>query len=398
MKKRLQGFILFFLLSMAVHAQEIALKGSIEPLVVNMDTIPLDHYSSMKKILPNRPIHIIVSDIENYSEDQIQNEYKMLGSLEEWHLVYLRLDSEKINSKNLAACLDELFYQLFYDRNRVHLSIRETIELEELKRMDTFLKDFASLRIESNTYESYGEKSGIVYPLGALNAGEDISLLKSENEYAPITIKEMEYLGVQKKRTDNYIETKGKHLVSFTSGFFQVGRGRAAALDEETLVDLRNFNWLWTLSYNYLLSNRVGVGFVFGFSAKQDGSSSSIINGGVSGGAISKLGLSTRYLAYKTQRLNVYPELSFGNLNARIGGGSASIQSTVSGVTTTIDSEQSSQRSPFLEFRLGADYRLGRNIFIRGNLIHSRSSFDQNFGSVSGFSGTGIDFGIGLIF
>ena len=292
----------------------------------------------------------------------------------------------------------DYFYKFFYDRNRVHLSIREMIELEDLKRMDNFLKDIASLRMESNSYESYRGQSKNIYPPGTINDGEGLSSLKSENEYAPITIKEMEYLGNQKKKTDNYKKTKGKHLIGFTSGFFQVGRGNAAALDEETLVDLRNFNWLWTLSYNYLFTDRLGVGLVFGFSAKKDGSSSSIINGGVSGGAISKLGLSTRYLAYKTQRLSVYPELSFGNLNARIGGGSASIQSTVSGVSTSIDSEQSSQKSPFVEFRLGADYRLGKNIFIRGNLIHSRSSFDQNFGSVSGFSGTGIDFGIGLIF
>ena len=132
----------------------------------------------MKKILPNRPIHIIVSDIENYSEDQIQNEYKLLGSFEKWHLVYLKLNRKDINSRSLAACLDGLFYKFFYDRNRVHLSIRSMIELEDLKRMDNFLKDIASLRIESKTYESYGEKSGIVYPLGALNAGEDNIVIK----------------------------------------------------------------------------------------------------------------------------------------------------------------------------------------------------------------------------
>jgi len=382
----------FFLKS---NAQNDSTDIAFKELVVEKDTVQFYHQNSMKRLIPNQPIHIIVGTFEDTFLDSVENSYDSNKSNKYMHVLYLKVPMEKIGLNVVSSCLEQLFYKYFHDRNRVYLSIRETFDLNEEKKLDINLSKFAGVWVTSDTYNSYEGYKENIYPFESIDPYNLDLNSKSYTSYELVTIKEMEALQEFKKRNDSYLETKGKHLITLTNGFFQVSKSRAVAFDEETMVDLSNYNSLWTLSYEYMISERLGLGLTFGLIAKKDGS----INGGMSGGAITKLGISTRFLAYKTSRFHLYPGISLGSLSATIGGGSVGFASTPVGTSLSIDqSGKLNQKSIFMEFRIGVDYRLAKNIFLTGSVQHSQSNFEDNFGSISGFSGSGINLGLGFVF
>lgn len=402
--------VLLTLLSISCFLTSWAQKDlsgiSLDTLVIENDSIPVYHYTSMKRILPNRPIHLIVMNDEGFSLARVQKEYDSLDPNEQWHLVYLVLRDEKISTKLVDQSVNELFYRFFFDRNRVHISILNKIELSEPKHLDPFLENLASLRLDPETYASYtGDQANLF--IYQANADRKIyAALRSQNSFEKVTIKEMPSLQIKKNITDSYQNTKGTHSLAITNGYFQVSKGRAVAFDEETLVDLRTFNSLWTLSYDYMISQRLGVGFRLGFTFKKDEESTTIntvqgtsISGSVSGGALFQLGLSTRFLIYSNKRLSLFPEIGFGRLSASIGGGTGGVSITQNGITSSQDqSERQSQNAGYFDIKIGGRYRLGKSFFLSGSINHSQSNFNEDFGSVSGFSGTGLHLGFGLVF
>jgi hypothetical protein len=51
-----------------------------------------------------------------------------------------------------------------------------------------------------------------------------------------------------------------------------------------------------------------------------------------------------------------------------------------------------------LNLSLGANYRLGRTVFLTSNFQYSITNFENNIGSVSGFTGYSINLGVGFSF
>jgi hypothetical protein len=62
------------------------------------------------------------------------------------------------------------------------------------------------------------------------------------------------------------------------------------------------------------------------------------------------------------------------------------------------DVSESSEANNYLGFSIGAIHRLGKVVFLESNLEYTSSSFENNIGSISGFTGYTINLGIGFSF
>ena len=67
-------------------------------------------------------------------------------------------------------------------------------------------------------------------------------------------------------------------------------------------------------------------------------------------------------------------------------------------MNNTISKVERTEKSKYLNLSLGANYRLGRTVFLTSNFQYSISNFENNIGSVSGFTGYTINLGVGFSF
>lgn len=375
-------------------------------IIVNKDTIGLRHYYKLNSILPNRPIQVFLTkELDTIKERSLQKKFESPNQKEYWHQVFLNLSNEKVDVTFLEMCLEELYYHFFFDKNRVHLIVDPSIVVENVNSNTNFLKSLASLWMVSDIFSIDSIIQENRYDLNRDSFTNAIRKSKSKNRHESITLKEMESLRDKKKLFDSFLSLKKRHFITLTNGFFQVGNQNAAPFDEETLVDLRNFNSLWNISYTYMIAERWGLGIEFGFISKKTSETNTVntgqgisISGSASGGAVVKMGIGAQYIAYKTRRLNIYPEIKLGRLNTTIGGGGGGATITEFGISRTQQSEMRKQATSFLDFKIGANYRLGKVVLLHGNIHTIQSNFEEDIGSISGFSGVGINLGIGFTF
>jgi len=67
-------------------------------------------------------------------------------------------------------------------------------------------------------------------------------------------------------------------------------------------------------------------------------------------------------------------------------------------INNTRNITEKREKSNYLNFELGANYRLGNVIFLTSNFQYTISNFKNDIGSVSGFGGYTINLGIGFSF
>lgn len=115
------------------------------------------------------------------------------------------------------------------------------------------------------------------------------------------------------------------------------------------------------------------------------------ISGSGYGAGIFKTGLGLRYIPFLKNNWSIYTDLSIGAINVRAGGGSGSLFGGQ-------NFNESSEKSNFLAFSLGTNYRLGKVVYCNGNFEYTNSKFDNNIGSIKGFTGYSISVGLGLSF
>ncbi len=401
-------YICFLLISSFTaigFAQEDRNQVAFENIAINGDTLWFYHYSEMPWILPNKPIHLIIAEFENLGTEEVAAEYARMDTNEKWHVVFIKLPPKVVTIKSMDNYLELLFKRYFFDRNRVHITVKDVIDPKEFGNLERFLPKVASLSISEEQAAFYQELPK-VYSNQNIRSKGIWKQSRSAISFREITIKEMTLLSKEVIRPELFLESKGRHILAVTSGYFQVPRSRFIGLDEETMVNLRDFNALWTLSYDYMISQRIGLGLNLGFLLKKDeesftetSSDATVIGGSVSGGAVFKFGIATRYLAYRSKKIQVFPSLTVGNISATIGGGSGGATISESGISTIMDqSDPQKQTAAFVEMKLGVNYKLGYSFFVHGNLFYTHSNFSENYGSVSGFEGAGFNLGLGFTF
>ena len=177
--------------------------------------------------------------------------------------------------------------------------------------------------------------------------------------------------------------------VSFGQNFID-GKYKTS-FDEETLVDISDTNSIWQFDIGYMVSNKFGGLLDFGFmSSKEQDINTSTLSGTASGFGVIKLGFGIRYIPFANKNWSIYSDLKGGTLNVRTAGGSGGI----GGYNVT----GSSEANNYLGISVGAIHRLGKVVFLKSNLEYTSSSFENNIGSISGFTGYTINLGIGFSF
>ena len=148
-----------------------------------------------------------------------------------------------------------------------------------------------------------------------------------------------------------------------------------------------------------MFSQKIGGFLNVGLSFKKEqdininGSNISVTGNGA---GVVKIGLGVKYLPFTKDRWSLYTDLVIGSLRAKAGGGSGNIN--ISSGNNSISPEEKTEKSKYLNFSLGANYRLGRTVFLTSNFQYSITNFENNIGSVSGLTGYTINLGLGFSF
>ena len=150
-----------------------------------------------------------------------------------------------------------------------------------------------------------------------------------------------------------------------------------------------------------MFSQKIGgflnVGLLFEKEQGISRSGSSISVTGKGAGVV-KIGLGVKYIPFTKDRWSLYTDLAGGYLRAKAGGGSGSVSISNGGLNNSINRVEKTEKSKYFNLSLGANYRLGRTLFLTSNFQYSITNFENNIGSVSGFTGYSINLGVGFSF
>ncbi|MEM1337038.1 MAG: hypothetical protein AAGF96_04780 [Bacteroidota bacterium] len=398
-----------FLLICTLFWFQKATGQRLKHVMVDADTIRYFHTPDTKTQLPNWPIQLVV--VKNPLQERFywyQEKLAAVQNNEKWHQVFVGTD-EVLQGENplktLERLLDELFYILYFDRNRVHVVIEEDISLSDVGKHQKFITTLASVCITSNSMATYTGNAHNIHNLDEAAFGTILQKSTSVTAFEPVTIKGKNALQKKKEQLNARKHIKNNHFLTLTGGYYQVDGKNATAFDEETLVNLRDYKTLWTLSYSYMIGNKWGLVADLGFIAKQSTSSTTIstatgvtFSGEGSGVGILKTAIGGRLILFKTLDLHLFTDILGGRLRTKIGGGGGGITITENGVSSTIDRNEKEQTTLYFDGKLGLNYRLGNRFLLHGDLLFTTSNFSEAIGSVTGFTGGGVNLGIGFVF
>ena len=123
-----------------------------------------------------------------------------------------------------------------------------------------------------------------------------------------------------------------------------------------------------------------------------------VISGSGNGFGITQFGIGARYIPFTHKHWSFYTDLHGGFLNAQAKGGYGNVTFTNGATSSTREISEKSERSNYLGFALGANYRLGGLVYLMGNFQYTVSNFENDIGSISGFTGYAVNLGIGFSF
>ena len=333
---------------------------------------------------------IIVSDdadlIECSKADKIDD---IMEARKEEKLYYYfklpKLKNEKQYLSFFEKFIEENYRKDFFDRNTVSLKLsngKTPFNCESLDYLNTYL---SKLIVIENSELLECEKAFVAF------TSNDKTELKTSIKYESITVKE----SVQKRKEYEVISQLKNWKKTF---FFSVSFGQnfidnsfKTNFDEETTVDISEKNTIWHFDFGYMFSNKIGGMFNFSFmSSNEQEINTSTFTGTGSGFAVFKLGVGIRYIPFSKKNWSIYSDLKAGNLNVRtvFGTGSAG------GSNLTENSEAAN----YLGLSMGVIHRLGKVVFLKSNFEYTSSSFENNIGSISGFTGYTINLGLGFTF
>jgi hypothetical protein len=196
-------------------------------------------------------------------------------------------------------------------------------------------------------------------------------------------------------------------FLQFTGGVNSIANNQKSPLDTVSRIDFTQQEILWSLQTGYYVTNWFAITGNFSFLRV---SSSAFINtlavdliggeisaGGLgSGGAAFQYGLGVRFVPYTFRRLRVYTNLSVGNLKAIVRFANLGVtrgRSLGSAVVNTSLVDNTADAF-FFKAQWGIDYRLNTWLSTTSNVQYLVSSFDTPIGSVKGFTGFALNFGL----
>lgn len=340
---------------------------------------------------PNHKAKFIIvntdSDLYEYSKsNKIENVKEARKDKTLYYYLKLpKLTDEKKYLKFFEKFIEENYRKDFFDRNTVSLKFsngKTPFNCESLDYLNTFLSQVIVLE---NSELLKCEKSFLIS-----NKGEQ-SNLKTSVRYESISIRKSEQKRKDFEMIDQLKNWKKTFFLDISLGQNFIDGAYKTSFDEETLVDISETNSLWQFNVGYMFSNKFGGLVNFGFmSSKEQDINFSTLSGTASGFGVIKLGFGIRYIPFANKNWSIYGDLKGGTLNVKTAGGSGGIAG--SNVT------ESSEASNYLGVSIGAIHRLGKVVFLKSNFEYTNSSFENNIGSISGFTGYAINLGIGFSF
>ena len=241
-----------------------------------------------------------------------------------------------------------------------------------------------------------------------LNCGR--SFISSKNNWkekleTSIPYKSIRFIGEAEKLREDYkflkplSQWESTFFIAIKLGYQNISKKQKTAFDEETLVDFSDLKTAWNIDVGYMFNQKIGGFLNVGASSKKEqdinrnGANISVIGNGA---GVVKIGLGVKYIPFVKDRWSLYTDLTLGSLRALAGGGSGSVN--ISAGNNSIRSYKKTEKSRYLNFSLGTNYRLGRTVFLTSNFQYSITNFENNIGSVSGLTGYTINLGLGFSF
>jgi len=310
---------------------------------------------------------------------------------------YLKLPNFKTEKEYLdflKAFIEENFYKDAFNRNTITIDFKENTIPFSCKYLDDLNKFLAQVIVTENS--------------NLLNCDRNFISLKNENNEKLETstpYESIRFFGEAEKLKENYkllkslSQWKNTYFIALKLGHQNISKKQRTVFDEETLVDFSELNTIWNVDAGYMFSQKIG-GFLnvgFSFKKEQDISRSvSNISATGNGAGIVKIGLGVKYIPFIKDDWSLHTDLVIGSLRAMAGGGTGTINTSTGSNSKSFTKK--TEKSRYLNFSLGANYRLGRILFLTSNFQYSITNFENNIGSVSGFSGHSINLGVGFSF
>jgi len=403
-KKIIISLILFISVTGIIHSQE--------KRIFNFNSEEVPYYLSLNfkyglSILPNLNAKIvIVNDQESLLSVSESIKIPEKKIYEKDYLLYYYLKLPKLKSEKeylnfLKAFIEENYNRDVFNRNTISIDFKQNtipFSCESLEELNTFLAQVI-VSEKSNLL-----KCGRSFILSNNNLKEK---LKTSISYESIRfIGEAEKIKEDYKLLKSLSQWKNTYFIAIKLGLQEISKNQRTTFDEETRVDFSDLKTVWNIDAGYMFSEKFGGFLNFGITYKKEQKDQNISNSvnGItiscsgSGAGVIKIGLGLKYIPFVKDRWSIYTDLAGGFLSAKAGGGDGSVTISNGNVNNTISKVERTEKSKYLNLSLGANYRLGRTVFLTSNFQYSISNFENNIGSVSGFTGYTINLGVGFSF
>jgi hypothetical protein len=340
---------------------------------------------------PNHKAKFIIidtdSDLYEYSKsNRIENVKEARKDRTLYYYFKLpKLKDEKEYLEFFKKFTEENYRKDFFDRNTASLKFGNEKLLFNCESLD-YLNTFLSILIVVESSELLECGKAFI-----ISSDREQTNLKTSIKYESINIMESEQKREDFEMLDQLKNWNKTFFITIYLGQNFIDSSYKTDFDEETLVDISDTNSIWQFNIGYMFSNKFGGLLDFGFmSAKEQYINFSTLSGTGSGFGVFKLGLGVRYVPFIKKNWSIYSDLKGGTLNVKAAGGTGGI----GGFNAT----ERDEASNYLGVSIGAIHRLGKVVFLKSNLEYTSSNFENNIGSISGFTGYTINLGIGFSF
>lgn len=350
---------------------------------------------------PNHKAKIIIVDpsndlLETAIEQSIPD--KKMARKDETLYYYLKLPilkSEGLYLDFLKEFVSMNYNMDFFDRNSLSLVFRNNefpFSCSQLRELNSI---FGSIVVPDGRNTELCQESYI--STSELNTDK----FKTSLKYESISLVE----SINKRKHHEMISElhnwKKNFFISISLGHHMIDDNYRASFDDETLVDITEVNSIWQLTTGYMFTNKLGAIANLGIMSSKEQttvSEGTSVSGTGNGVGIVKIGLGARFMPLAKKNWSIYTDIEGGFLNATAKGGSGTVTFSNGTITDTRDISEDKERSNYWAGTLGANYRLGRSVFISSSFQFTSSNFKSDIGSIKGFTGYTINLGIGLSF
>ena len=388
-------FIIFYILTSNVIAQD--------QRTFNFNKSEVSYYlfSNMTPGFTQFPNHeakfILVNEQGNLLEDLKSskiNDEKIARNDRTlyYYLKIPRLKNDKEYVKFLKEFVEETYNRDFFDRNTTSIDFQKSEVHFSCDYLTELNKYFSKLIVSDNSSLLSCQENFVL-------ANDSLKInLTTSIEYENIDLKE----SMQKRKNFVLIneldDWKNKFFITLTFGQFYLDSEYTTDFDEETFVDVNEIKSIWSLTSGYMFTNKIGGLINFSLKTKKSQSTNFDgvnISGSGNGIGLFKFGVGARYMPFAKKRWSIYGDVQGGVLSLIAEGGTGS-GTLFGGVTRNLT--EKSESTTYVSFAAGTNYRLGKTVYLNSNIDYTNSKFDNNIGSISGFTGFTVNLGLGFSF